>query len=147
MAKSRLERFMLHVRVCKGRRCWPWLGSRFRNGYGQFAAGRLAHIEAWELSYGSRRGMLVLHQCDTRLSVRPSHLWLGTYQDNSDDMVKKQRQVRGEDVHGHKLTRSEVLSIRRLCKMGWVKALLAKKFKISPAMVTLIVKRKSWRHI
>lgn len=42
-------------------------------------------------------GMIVCHSCDTPACVNPEHLWVGTYQDNSDDCHKKgrNRQSRG----------------------------------------------------
>jgi hypothetical protein len=35
--------------------------------------------------------MCVLHRCDVPQCVKPSHLFLGTPKDNSEDMIKKKR--------------------------------------------------------
>lgn len=87
-------------RVKKGDGCWLWEGAwSKKTGYGSFRVGTKhtdptngAHRVAWELQHGSiQKGMEVLHRCDNRLCVRPDHLFLGTQQDNIDDMYAKGR--------------------------------------------------------
>lgn len=77
--------------------CWEWLGKVF--GYGKFAIGskyRRSHRLAYVLYVGAiPRGLFVLHSCDNRCCVNPNHLWVGTQQDNMDDMVTKGRQAIG----------------------------------------------------
>lgn len=77
-------------------RCWMWTGSLKHNGYGQVFDGKSpkrAHRVAWELSYGPvPKDSCVLHRCDTRACVRPDHLFIGTAQDNTADMLDKNRQ-------------------------------------------------------
>lgn len=82
------------VRGVRGR-CWVWTGGKTSRGYGRLMvdAGRRlkAHQYAWELSNGSRKALHVLHRCDVPACVRPSHLFLGTTQDNSEDARRKGR--------------------------------------------------------
>ena len=80
--------------------CWAWQGCKHPQGYGlirnmpQYLAPRLAHRVSWELHFGPiPDGMLVLHHCDNPACTNPQHLFLGSHQDNSDDMVAKGRQA------------------------------------------------------
>lgn len=93
-----LARFNLNVDRSGGPdACWPWTGYRHpRTKYGRFffnghrhAAHRFACSVGHEISL--REGMLVLHRCDNPPCCNPKHLWTGTYQDNSDDMIAKNR--------------------------------------------------------
>lgn len=47
---------------------------------------------AYESSTGDvPAGLLVCHHCDNPPCCNPAHLFLGTYQDNVDDMMSKGR--------------------------------------------------------
>src|SRR5256885_74384 len=76
--------------------CWEWVGSKRELGYGQVRyKGRSAraHRIAWELTFGEiPDGRSVLHKCDNPPCINPDHLFLGTQQDNVDDMFRKGRQ-------------------------------------------------------
>lgn len=86
--------------------CWPWTRSCIKRGYGQVSMEKamwLTHRLAWTLTNGAiPDGLLVLHDCDNPPCCNPKHHFLGTYQDNSDDMVSKDRQAQG-DQHGSRL--------------------------------------------
>jgi hypothetical protein len=82
--------------------CWNWTGANSgERNYGKFYAGggrgpyrlKFVHRLSWEWHFGSiPKGKLVLHHCDNRRCVRPSHLFLGTSKDNARDMAAKGRQ-------------------------------------------------------
>ncbi len=96
IAEKARERFWSHVR--KTKKCWLWTHRSDKDGYGKFFHTRRygAHRYSFLLTYGFLpKGLHVLHKCDNPPCVRPSHLFLGTQQDNSDDMVAKGRGATG----------------------------------------------------
>jgi hypothetical protein len=90
-------------------RCWVWTASKFIHGYGQFKLKRKnlkAHRVAWRIANRKPipegtgwHGTCVLHRCDRRECCNPRHLYLGTPATNADDMVRKERQSKGDAHH------------------------------------------------
>ena len=89
---------------------------------------------------------MACHKCDNRNCVNPSHIFIGTPQENSSDMVQKNRHCYGERNGASKLTKQDVFNIKELCKK-MPQRHVALKFGISPASVCNIINGKSWRHI
>jgi hypothetical protein len=138
--------------------CWLWTASRSRRGYGEIGRGRagegiiLAHRLSWELHHGPiPTGLSVLHHCDNPPCVNPAHLWLGTHQDNQDDMIRKRRDrkrpLRGEEHHQAKLTNEQVLDIRRRLSARERQWRLAREFGVSCSTIQAIAHGCSWRHL
>lgn len=76
--------------------CWLWTASLDKKGYGKATVNgggwKLAHRVAWELYRGEiPDGLCACHACDTPACVNPEHLFIGTQQDNVDDMARKGR--------------------------------------------------------
>ena len=74
--------------------CWPWTGATGDRGYGHFWDGaryRHASRVAWILTHEDPGPLFVLHRCDNPPCCNPAHLFLGTHQDNMDDMTEKGR--------------------------------------------------------
>lgn len=93
MDPSVLKRFWSKVKKTKA--CWNWMASEAGRGYGGFKfKGKTTKASrvVWELTYGLIPfGMCILHKCDNRKCVRPSHLFLGTVKENNIDMMNKGR--------------------------------------------------------
>ena len=130
--------------------CFEWTACIQKSGYGRFGEGRKfvwqAHRWIWQHTYGLLdEGACVLHHCDNRRCVRPSHLFLGTYGDNHADMVAKGRAVyiRGERHGRAKLTDEQVAEIRRLRAVGIGVVELGCRFGIDASQVSRIANRVS----
>lgn len=139
--------------------CWEWQGALGNNGYGNKMWNgqyRKAHQIAWMYpDYVIPDGMIICHSCDNRKCCNPKHLFLGTYQDNTDDMIAKGRQAIGDKVSNkgekagmHKLTNEQVIYIRERYAKGDISQKdLAKEMGMSKSMIGYIVNRNAWKHI
>ena len=134
--------------------CWNWLLTKDKDGYGRLThirhgeEGR-AHRIFWEKYRGEiPQGVCVLHKCDNRLCVNPSHLFLGTHEDNVRDRVLKGRSANqnGEKNHQAKLTMSVVLKIIKLYAAGrYNQYQLAEMFKVRQNQISRIVNGLRWK--
>ena len=111
---------------------------------------RLVYCLVNNLELASIAGLVVMHSCDTPGCINPSHLQLGTQQDNMTDKVSKRRQAgpTGE-LHGKvKLTADQVLAIRTLYAAGrHTQADLANIYPVTREAIRDIILRKRWKHI
>lgn len=163
-------------RVNKTPTCWLWTGPT--NGrYGRIGRRTYAHRYSYEMAYGEiPAGKFVLHNCDTPLCVRPSHLRVGTAKDNSRDAMRRGRVAKGDrhgarlhpesvargERHGTKthpeaisrgesrpaakLTEGEVREIRLLAAFK-DKTAIARQYGVTPTVVRRIVRRQAWKHV
>ena len=89
---------------------------------------------------------VVMHKCDNPPCTEITHLKLGTHKDNSNDMVAKNRQAKGESLG--RLTEKEVLEIRKkYSPIFYTQCVLAREYHVSQMAISKIVNRKSWAHI
>jgi hypothetical protein len=141
------ERFWLFVDKSDG--CWEWRGFCVPDGYGRLkndGKQLKAHRVSWELHNGPiPDGMWVLHHCDNRKCVRPDHLFLGTHQDNMDDMTTKGRRPTC-DSHGMaKLTREQVAAMRQARKEGLSYSEIGKAFGVHNTTAHRAVTGLTWQ--
>lgn len=150
------EAFWRHVEKTDG--CWIWIGgtrqainSNIR--YGRFGINNVtwaAHRFSWKLTHGKlARTIQVLHNCDNGLCVNPSHLFVGTHQDNMRDRNEKGRAARNYgNLNGQaKLSAHDIVPIRCLYDSGKTMAEIAHRYSVSRPCISLILSRKNWRHI
>jgi hypothetical protein len=130
------ERFWRYVEpMLDDRGCWEWAGPLIRQGsYGQISKdGRTvgSHRVAWELFNGAiPKGLFVCRRCDNPPCVNPSHLFLGTPSENSQDALRKRRQYVGEKNVKAKLTEADVIAIKVLIGYGYTQRYVAKIFGV-----------------
>lgn len=131
--------------------CWEWDGSVRGDGYGDIRRGGpkiLAHRLSWSAFHGEiPKDMCVLHRCDNRSCVNPTHLFLGTYADNNADRAAKGRSA---DTHGEKHPRSllsnkDARRIVYLWSMGsMTQKTIGDLYGVSNSAVSKIVTGKHW---
>lgn len=149
-AAIEMDKFWLQVDKGDADECWPFRGEVWR-GYGRYwTEGRRvrAHRYAFQLTSGIEvpEGLKVLHECDNPICCNPSHLFLGTSRDNTQDMIRKGRSpvvgVKHPWLGGAtKLTPEIVKEIRLSKESGRV---LALKYGVSESAVSRARRYISW---
>ena len=145
------RRFFAKVQKTSG--CWFWTASCAGRGYGSFSiANRTirAHRVSYLIHYGQiPEEMFVCHTCDTPQCVNPSHLFLGSHQDNMNDMVSKGRSPKtrrfGESNSNVKLSADDVQVIRDMAANNTPQKVIAAHYGISQPHVSDICRMKVWR--
>lgn len=107
--------------------------------------GRKEQWRAHRLMYFVKKGfipagLLVCHKCDNRACIEEEHLFLGTSQDNTDDMVAKGRHRN----QGRKVTAETVLEMKVSLAQGNSLAAIAKKHNLHLETVRLYVKGRKY---
>lgn len=97
-----VARFWSHVSKSTPSKCWNWTASLDGKGYGKIKVGRKL-VRASRVSMQIETGInpgewQVLHTCDNRKCVNPSHLYHGTHADNMADMIARGRHRNGSPV-------------------------------------------------
>lgn len=141
--------------------CWNWIHGKFNTGYGMLSSisgmnrpalwqkkTMSAHRVSWMIHNKSAipDGFLICHHCDNRACVNPSHLYLGTSQDNNRDTVRRGRANRltGSACSWSKLTEENVLEIlNHEYGKGANKALSA-KFGVSQSQISHVRRGHRW---
>lgn len=91
-----IENFLSKFEKGKKEECWVWKGYKNLQGYGRIGIAPSqcvnAHRFSWTFYIGPiPKGMFVCHKCDNPSCVNPNHLFIGTRQDNTNDMMVKKR--------------------------------------------------------
>lgn len=137
--------------------CWLWTGSRLPRGYGRFYpknhVALYAHRVSLEMAEGKALGPgeEACHHCDNPPCVRPEHLFRGTKSKNMQDCLEKGRwgdtALRGEEHPAHRLTEAQVLEIRAQGAAGARHRELARRYGVSRALISTIIRGEAWAHL
>ena len=91
------------------------------------------------------------HSCDNRKCLNPNHLWEGTNDDNSKDMLNKGRHktkpLTGSSNGSSKLQESDIAEIKELCSIGFTRRQVASRYGVSYVSINNIVNGKTWSHV
>lgn len=166
-------------------KCWEWPRSKNpQTGYGQinrYENGRHKVYTAHRISFSAHfgdipDGLQVLHRCDNKPCINPSHLFLGTQLDNMADMMEKGRgNHTGAKVHwtktypekvkrgndhpskakpekwkrgsGHYASKITEADVIEIRGSTETLLRLSERFGISQSALSAIKKRKTWAHL
>lgn len=145
--------------------CWEWKGSKGSKGYGLLCLSSYQEkAHRFSYRYHSQKritsNLLVCHKCDNPSCVNPAHLFLGTPNDNVQDMVKKKRHAHGpkhskahQNIHSgslngrSKLTEEDVREILDLRKHGLSCHEISVVFNIHKSSIKKIAAGETWGHL
>lgn len=129
--------------------CWNCIShAKDRDGYAKVQRnGKYKRIHRYvvEITRGELLpGEVVMHKCDNPSCINPSHLVVGTQEENQLDKVVKNRHSFGESNGRSKLTEKEVILIRSDARKYQQ---IADDYGVSYELVGLIKRNKVWKHL
>ena len=102
------------------------------------------HKYIYEECFGAvPEGMLVRHKYDNPMCINPEHLEVGTYQDNSNDMVKRGRSCKREKNGRAKLEKSDYEKILRARELDLSENQIAYIFGVDRVQINKLL-RYGW---
>jgi len=144
-------------------RCMKPYGRSVARGYGIISVwenGKVRNIsihrKSFELFNGPiPDGLCVLHRCDNPPCFEPSHLFLGTRQENNADMFQKGRNRhgnfygnmpsrKGQKAYHRILKETEVKKIFELRKSGISALGISYFYNVSKSAIYKILQRRRW---
>jgi len=148
---SIVEKFHKKLSLPDKNGCIIFNGEILCSGYGRMCINYqkiVAHRISWMINFGNiPYGLWVLHKCDIRRCVNPNHLFLGTYRDNIDDKVSKNRQQRGSEVKLANLNEIQVKEIKILLSEKVKQKVIAQKYNVTAGAIWQIKQKLTWKHI
>ena len=148
ITNSDRDRFWSKVK--KSTDCWNWTAAKTKKGYGWFyICGRphFSHRVSWIIHFGNiPDSICVCHHCDNPLCVNPTHLFLGTNEDNTADRHTKGRS-RGAPGTEHGMVKLSETQVRAIQLSPLPSRALGSFYGVSKTQILRIKKGISWKHI
>ncbi len=147
--ETRIQYFQRTLREHESDECLLWPFGKTGGGYGKISPKCSdAHREAWKFYNGTPPPkMCVCHKCDTPSCYNIRHLFLGSYQDNTNDKLSKGRGLFGELHQNSKTTEATVIKVKTLRKAGMKYKLIAVETGLTFKHIAKICENLIWRHI
>ncbi|SNY95513.1 HNH endonuclease [Halomonas sp. hl-4] len=148
-------RFLNRIEVDQATGCWEWQAGRNKDGYGRMKVGsrdELAHRVSYTIYKGPiPHGKIACHSCDNTGCVNPEHLWLGSNEDNTQDMMKKGRHRSAGSLGSRNprsvLSEADAIEVLELIDQGLTNKAIAAKFSVTHSTISCIRRGKSWKHL
>lgn len=148
-AKNSIEDFLIKIDQIplNDNGCKIWNRGKDKDGYGYYSikgkiyiAHRLLYITLFPGKYD---GLVIMHKCDNRLCCNISHLQVGSFSENTKDMVKKGRNVKGSLVGTSRLTEDQAVEIRlKYPEKSMVQ--LAKEYNVCIQTISNVINRVTY---
>lgn len=134
--------------------CWYWIGQISKNKKWPshvrpyLKIGQNPEI-AYRFAYRHFKGdiptgLCVLHTCDNPICVNPNHLFVGTKQDNTYDMMNKGRKPVGEKHYKSILSDKDAINILSSKESTII---LSNKYNVKYGVIWALKKRHTYKHI
>ena len=135
-----------------GEECITWPFSTAGQGYGVVRLDNrqtYAHRVACAMLHGhAPAGKLhAAHLCGNRLCVNPAHLRWATAAENAQDKKRHGTNNDGERHGMSRLTNEQAKEIRKACDAGATQIAMARKFGVSPMVVSRLVRGLSYEAV
>jgi hypothetical protein len=148
------ERFWSKVDRREPNECWPWCGAANSKGYGRLTAGRGVNLKAHRVAFTLVKGpipdgMNVLHHCDNPPCCNGDHLFLGTAEDNTHDMLSKNRgspppHSTGEKHHNAKF---DAIAAQKILIDPRTHREIAEEYGVSSMTIFRLKHRVTWKEL
>lgn len=125
--------------------CWSWFGGTLK-GYPQIwykGTTYQIHRLSYLLHVGDLKGLQVLHTCDNKRCSNPKHLYLGTHQDNMQDLAERNPNSSGEKHYLATITSEQIKDIIWKSNCGYSASMIAEEYKVTRSCIHKILQGKN----
>jgi hypothetical protein len=87
------------------------------------------------------------HLCDNKWCINPDHIVPGTHIENAQDSIRFGKLPFGEQKTQSKLKNKQVVVIRKMIADRLPQYVIAKRFRVSPSLISKIATNKNWKKV